>query len=565
VASLARPEKQRSRSTRTWSLIPRSFKILTTIARYRLDTLIEPYAPTRTRWLFRISPLRVVPVGNRSRGERLKLALAELGPVFIKFGQLLSTRRDLIPLDIADELAELQDQVEPFPGGDARRMVENALGMEISEVFESFDAQPMASASVAQVHPARLVDGADVVVKVVRPDIEQVIGEDISLLSSLAGWLDNQMEIIGRLHLPDIVSDYEQTIFDELDMGKEAANTEKLRENFAGSPLLYVPRVHHALSRRNVLILERIYGIPISNIGELHKRGTNMKRLAERGVETFFTQVFEHNFFHADMHPGNIFVNVDDPDQPSYIAVDCAIIGHLQREDQDYLARNLLAFFNRDYGEVTRLHLESGWIPDDTDPVAFERVIRDVCEPIFAKPLNEISFGHFLVQLFQAAREFNMEVQPQLVLLQKTLLYIEGLGRELYPELDLWETEPFMEEWMVEHVGPAAALREVAAHAGELLERLPELPSAILTANARLRSLERSMKDQSRELARLEDRLSRVGRGRLARRTSGAALLVAAGVLLFNPLSESLSAGAELTTTAGLASALLGSILLFRA
>jgi len=422
----------------------------------------------------------------------------------------------------------------------------------------------MASASVAQVHPATLTSGEDVVVKVVRPDIEAVVAADMKLLTGLARWLDENVEIFRPLHLPDIVADYRTTIFDELDMRKEAANTERLRENFAGSELLYVPRVHHSLSRRNVLVLERIYGVPISDLDTLHSRGTNMKRLAERGVETFFTQVFEHNFFHADMHPGNIFVNVEDPDYPSYIAIDCAIIGRLSREDQDYLAKNLLAFFNRDYAQVARLHLESGWIPADTDPDAFERVIQEVCEPIFAKPLNEISFGHFLVQLFQAAREFNMEVQPQLVLLQKTLLYIEGLGRELYPELDLWETaKPFMEEWMVEHVGPAAALREVAAHAGELLERLPELPAAILTAESRLKSLERNLRTQTRELKRLEDKVARSEKGRTLKRVSGSSLLVVGALLLFNPLSEALASGAG--STAGVVSALLGSMLLLRA
>jgi ubiquinone biosynthesis protein len=314
-----------------------------------------------------------------------------------------------------------------------------------------------------------------------------------------------------------------------------------------------------------MLVLERIYGVPIADLDALNARSTNMKKLAERGVETFFTQVFEHNFFHADMHPGNIFVDAEDPDDPSYIAIDCAIIGQLSREDQDYLAKNLLAFFNRDYGQVARLHLESGWIPEGTDPDAFERVIQEVCEPIFAKPLNEISFGHFLVQLFQAAREFNMEVQPQLVLLQKTLLYIEGLGRELYPELDLWETaKPFMEEWMVEHVGPAAALREVASHAGELLERLPELPAAILTADSRLKSLERSLKVQTRELKRLEDKVSRGERGRTIKRVAGSSLLVVGAALLFNPLSEALT-GAGISATAGVASALLGSLLLLRA
>ena len=543
----------------------RSLKILRTVARYRLDTLVAPYAPDRLRWLFRISPLNLIPVGERSRGERLKLALSELGPVFIKFGQLLSTRRDLIPLDIADELAELQDAVPPFPGDQARSLVAAALDTEFDSVFASFEDEPMASASVAQVHPATLSSGDAVVVKVVRPDIEAVVAADMRLLNGVAGWLDENVDIVRPLHLPDIVADYESTIFDELDMRKEAANTERLRENFAGSDLLYVPRVHHPLSRQNVLVLERIYGVPISDMETLEARNTNMKRLAERGVETFFTQVFEHNFFHADMHPGNIFVDVADPADPSYIAIDCAIIGQLSREDQDYLARNLLAFFNRDYGQVARLHLESGWIPEGTDPDAFERVIQEVCEPIFAKPLNEISFGHFLVQLFQAAREFNMEVQPQLVLLQKTLLYIEGLGRELYPELDLWETaKPFMEEWMVEHVGPAAALREVATHAGELLERLPELPNAILTAETRLKSLERNLKVQTRELKRLEDKVARTERGRTMKRISGSSLLVVGAALLFNPLSDAL-AGAGLSATAGAASALLGSLLLMRA
>ncbi|MEM8766496.1 MAG: 2-polyprenylphenol 6-hydroxylase, partial [Pseudomonadota bacterium] len=487
--------------------------------------------------------------------------------VFIKFGQLLSTRRDLIPLDIADELAELQDAVPPFPGQKARALVAEALEAEIGTVFEHFDDEPMASASVAQVHPATLASGEAVVVKVVRPDIDAIIRADMNLLTRVADWLDRNVALSRMLHLPDVVADYEETIFDELDMRKEAANTERLRENFAGSELLYVPRVHHPLCRRNVLVLERIHGIPIADIAALKARGTDLKKLAERGVETFFTQVFEHNFFHADMHPGNIFVDAGDPADPSWIAIDCAIIGQLEREDQDYLAKNLLAFFNRDYGEVARLHLESGWIPEGTDPIAFEAVIREVCEPIFAKPLNEISFGHFLVQLFQAARSFNMEVQPQLVLLQKTLLYIEGLGRELYPALDLWETaKPFMERWMVDHVGPGAALREVAENASEILERLPELPGALLSASTRLRSLERSMKLQSRDLKRLEENMARSARGRTLKRASGAGLLVVAGLLLFNPLTQALSGGdGSFSAGAGVASVVLGSLLLLRA
>ncbi len=557
--------KEANATTRRGRLM-RSLKILTTAARYRLDTLVAPYAPARLRWLLCFSPLRLVPVGSRSRGERLKLALSELGPVFIKFGQLLSTRRDLIPLDIADELAELQDAVPPFPGGEARALVAEALGAELDAVFAEFGEEPMASASVAQVHAARLAGGEEVVVKVVRPGIERTIAADMSLLRSVAGWLDENLEIISRLHLPDVVADYERTITDELDMTKEAANTQQLRDNFAASELLYVPRVHHPLCRKNVLVLERIHGVPIADMEELARLGTDMALLAERGVETFFTQVFEHNFFHADMHPGNIFVNVEDPSDPSYIAVDCAIIGHLTREDQNYLARNLLAFFNQDYAQVARLHLESGWIPEDTDAAAFEAVIRQVCEPLFAKPLNEISFGHFLLELFQAARAFNMEVQPQLVLLQKTLLYIEGLGRELYPELDLWGTaKPFMERWMVDHAGPGAALREVAAHAGELLERLPELPGAVLSADQRLRRLERRAKQQARDMDRLHRKLHRAQRGRTLKRVSGILLLAAAVLLLFNPLADALAAGGTLRASAGVLSALAGVLLLLRA
>jgi len=542
--------------------LARSWHIFSTVCRYRLDTLVEPYLPERIRWLARLSPLRLLGAPRESRGTRLTLALQDLGPVFVKFGQLLSTRRDLIPIDIADELAALQDDVPPFAAELARSELEAALGTPVDAVFADFSPAPMASASVAQVHAARLADGADVVVKIVRPDIAPVIREDLDLISTLARWLDANVEEARRLHLPTVVEDYERTIFDELDMRKEAANTEQLRQNFAESELLYVPRVHHGLCRENVLVLERIYGVPIADVAELKRRGTNMKLLAERGVETFFTQVFVHNFFHADMHPGNIFVDVDDPERPSYIAVDCAIIGSLTTEDQDYLARNLLAFFNRDYAQVARLHLESGWVPSDTDPAAFERVIKEVCEPIFAKPLNEISFGQFLVKLFQTARAFNLEVQPQLVLLQKTLLYIEGLGRELYPELDLWETaKPFMERWMMDQVGPAATLREFAEHADELIEILPRLPTALVDATVKLKIMERALSRQHREIVELKRQMGRLKRGRRLRLASGVGLLLLASALLWS-FGSADSDG--VTTTAGLLSAAVGSLLLIR-
>ncbi len=552
-------------------VLKRLVQVIWTVSRYRLDTLLEGDTqtesplPPRYRALLRLSPSRLIPAGQQSRGARLRLALEHLGPVFIKFGQLLSTRRDLIPLDIADELARLQDHVPPFPGPEARALVEQAVGQPIEEAFGSFDPVPMASASVAQVHAATLRDGTEVVVKVVRPGIDAVIRNDIELLRLLADFLEEHSRDARRLHLKEVVADYERTITDELNLEQEAANTARLRANFAGSPLLYVPRVYWELTRRNVLVLERIYGIPIGDIEALKTRGTNLKKLADRGVETFFTQVFEHNFFHADMHPGNIFVDVRDPENPSYIAIDCAIIGSLTREDQEYLARNILAFFNRDYAEVARLHLESGWVPEHTDPHEFERVIKDLCEPIFAKPLNEISFGLFLVQLFDTARAFDMEIQPQLVLLQKTLLYIEGLGRELYPELDLWETaKPYMERWMAEHVGPAAALRELAEYVPDILAQLPRLPAILARTGSQLRRMERTLGRQGDAVRALEERLDRLDRRTRTRRMSGAALLVVAGVLLWAPISQSLHSGLELGTVAGLISAALGALLLVR-
>ncbi len=550
----------------------RLIKVTWTVSRYRLDTLLyddslgESPFPPRYRALLRLLPSRLIPVTGASRGRRLRLAMEALGPVFIKFGQLLSTRRDLIPLDIADELAHLQDDVPPFPAEDARRLVEEAIGQPIGAVFGHFEAEPLASASVAQVHAATLPDGSPVVVKVVRPGIDAVIREDIALIKRLAAFLEEHSVDAKRLHLTEVVADYEQTILDELDLQKEAANTARLRTDFAGSPLLYVPRVHWSLTRRNVLVLERIYGIPVSNIAELRARGTDMRKLAERGVETFFTQVFVNNFFHADMHPGNIFVDAEDPENPHYIAIDCAIVGSLTAEDQDYLARNLLAFFNRDYAQVARLHLESGWVPEDTDPYEFERVIQHLCEPIFEKPLNEISFGQFLVQLFDTARDFNMEIQPQLVLLQKTLLYIEGVGRELYPELDLWETaKPFMERWMLEHVGPAATLRELTEHAPELLAQLPRLPSLVLRTGTQLKQLEIALRRQRESIRGLEKRVSRMHRRSRNTRWAGLALILLASVLLWAPVTSSLGTGQDLSTIAGLLSAALGSFLLVRA
>ena len=442
----------------------RLFRILHIFTRYRLDQLLTDLPlPWLARLLLALGPWRLHPAPKSlARGERLRRACEDLGPVFIKFGQILSTRRDLLPDDIALELAHLQDRVPAFASSLARQRIEQQLGQPISQVFKRFDDQPLASASVAQVHSACLRNGTEVVVKVIRPGIGDTINQDIQWLF-LAARLLARMSAEGRRLRPvEVVSDYEKTIFDELDLLREAANASQLRRNFADSPLLYVPQVYWDWCRHKVLVMERIDGIQVTDLEALHDQRTDMKKLAERGVEIFFTQVFRDSFFHADMHPGNIFVARKHPWEPQYIAIDFGIVGSLTPEDQDYLARNLMAFFQRDYRRVAQLHIDSGWVPAETRINEFEAAIRSVCEPIFERPLKDISFGQLLLRLFQTARRFNMEVQPQLVLLQKTLLNIEGLGRQLYPELDLWSTgQPYLERWMRERAMPQAQLRKL--------------------------------------------------------------------------------------------------------
>ncbi|HKE45757.1 MAG TPA: ubiquinone biosynthesis regulatory protein kinase UbiB [Steroidobacteraceae bacterium] len=414
------------------------------------------------------------------RGARLRLALEELGPIFVKFGQALSTRPDLLPADIATELAKLQDQVPPFPGPVARSIIEAAYGRPLAEVFETFDENALAAASIAQVHAATLRGGAKVVVKVLRPGMAQVIGRDLEVLHALAAlaeryWIDGR-----RLRPVEVVREYQKTILDELDLMREAANAAQLKRNFAGSNLLYVPDVYWDYCRGNVIVLERIYGIPISDVTRLRSLKTNIARLAENGVEIFFTQVFRHNFFHADMHPGNIFVIAEDPEYPRYAAVDFGIVGTLSPRDQYYLAENFLAFFERDYHRVAKLHVDSGWVPADTRVDELESAVRTVCEPIFNKPLKDISFGQVLLRLFETARRFNMEIQPQLVLLQKTLLNIEGLGRQLYPELDLWKTaQPILREWMRERMSGRAIMERLRTQLPDLAEAAKTLPQIV--------------------------------------------------------------------------------------
>jgi ubiquinone biosynthesis protein len=423
-------------------------------------------------------------IRNRApRGQRIRLALEDLGPIFIKFGQILSTRKDLLPEEIIEELSLLQDNVPPFAGSRAKAIVEKAYGHSVEEVFNDFDETPLASASVAQVHAATLKDGTDVVVKVLRPDVLPVIKRDIALLYIVAKLAERYSSEARRLRPIEIVADYEKTIIDELDLMREAANASQLRRNFEGNQSLYIPEIHWDNTRRNVMVMERIHGMPMGEIEKMKSMGVNMKVMSERGVEIFFTQVFKHNFFHADMHPGNIFIDLENLNDPKYIAVDFGIVGTLSPEDQRYLAENFLAFFKRDYHRVAELHVKSGWVPAGTRVDEFESAIRSVCEPIFERPLKEISFGNLLLRLFQTARRFNMVVQPQLVLLQKTLLNIEGLGRQIYPDLDLWKTaKPFLENWMNDQVGTKALIKGFKKNLPYMAEKLPELPELLYEA-----------------------------------------------------------------------------------
>lgn len=467
----------------------RLLTILRVFLRYRLDQLLpKQHLPLRVKLL--LLPCALFPASNLTRGERLRLACEQLGPIFVKFGQLLSTRPDLIPEDIVAELNYLQDRVAPFPKEQFRDIVERALGDAIENIFSDYDPEPLASASVAQVHSATLKNGRHVVIKAIRPGIENIIAQDVALLLQLAHLLEKHSIDGRRLRPVEIVQDYRTTIFDELDLQREAANASQLRRNFANSTLLYVPEVYWDYTRNNIMVMERIYGIPVTNIGALEAQHTDMKKLAERGVEIFFTQVFEHNFFHADMHPGNIFVARDYPELPQYIAVDMAIIGTLTREDQYYLARNLLAMFRRDYRQVAELHVQSGWVPSHVRVEEFEAAIRTVCEPIFEKPLKDISFGYVLLNLFRTARRFDMQVQPQLVLLQKTLLNIEGLGRQLYPDLDLWATaHPYLERWLKNRFHPKNLWGELKRYGPEWMEKFPQVPHLIFNGLQQLQNI----------------------------------------------------------------------------
>jgi ubiquinone biosynthesis protein len=415
-----------------------------------------------------------------TRGQALRKSLEQLGPIFIKFGQALSTRPDILPEDIAIELSKLQDKVPPFASNKAIAIIQQVYGLSPYDIFAEFDPIALASASMAQVHAATLKTGEEVVVKILRPNMLRIIEQDIRIMYTIAKLAHRYWPEGRRLKPIEIVQEFEHTLLDELDLQREAANATQLRRNFNNSHLLYVPEIYWDYSRPNVMVMERIRGIPISDLNQLYEYNVDIKKLAERGVEIFFTQVFRDRFFHADMHPGNIFVSYDHPQEPKYICIDFGIIGTLNDNDQRYLAENLVAFFNRDYKRVAELHVESGWVGRDTRIEEFESAIRTVCEPIFEKPLKDISFAQVVLRLFQVARRFNMEVQPQLVLLQKTLLAIEGLGRQLYPELDLWATaKPFLEKWLRQQIGPKNFFNHLKQNLPFFAEQLPHLPKLI--------------------------------------------------------------------------------------
>ena len=477
---------------------------------------------------------------SNTNGANLKIGLEKLGPVWIKLGQMLSTRKDLLTEDLSQELTKLQDKISPFPGEKAENIIKDELALsQLSDLFVEFESQPIATASIAQVHGAKLAiegDVKDVVVKVIRPNIKKQILADVSLMHMAAKWAANNLTEGHRFRPVEVVKEYETTILNELNLTVEASNGIQLRNNFLGSDDLYIPEIYQDFSTSKVLVMERIDGIPVSDIEQIKQQGSDLKKLAERGVRLFFTQVFRDSFFHADMHPGNIFISKQRPEDPRYIGIDFGIIGTLNAEDKRYLAENFVAFFNRDYLKVAELHVQSGWVPNHVNVEQFEMAIRAVCDPIFNKPLEEISFAQVLIGLFDTARQFEMQVQPQLVLLQKTLLYVEGLGRQLYPQLDLWDTaKPFIENWVNEQIGFKAFVNKTKQNFPYWLEQAPQIPELVhssLTTINKLPSYKQELIDEYKVLQKAHQTfLVRLG-------TLGMSLLTLLLVTLFSDLTN---------------------------
>lgn len=508
------------------------FRLLTiqrVLVKHGLDELVFTLRLFHSvRWLQRLLPWNWLRKLDESMGVRLRLALEDLGPIYVKFGQLLSTRRDMLPDDVALELAKLQDRVSPFPGSAARQIIERSLGTRIEEIFREFDETPLASASVAQVHSATLQDGREMIVKVIRPGIKKVISRDLGIINILAETLERYSRDARRMKPSSVVEEFEKTLFNELDLMREAASASQLRRNFSDSDVLYVPEVVWELTSRDVMVMERVSGIAVSDVAALEQAGVDLKWLAERGVEIFFTQVFRDSFFHADMHPGNIFVQPEEDGRASIMMVDFGIMSSLSEYDQRYLADNFLAFLQRDYRRVAELHIESGWVPAGTRVDEFEFAIRTVCEPMFDRPIRQMSIGTLLLRLFQTARQFNMVILPQLVLLQKTLVNIEGLGRQLYPDLDLWATaKPIMQRWMDSRVGVRALLKGTRDTVPYWVNRLPQFPHKVMELVDRLHDGRLQVELSSGEVDELSREIRRNNRNNV-RAIIGCTLVLAA-------------------------------------
>lgn len=513
--------------------ISRLITIQKTLIRYGLDEIVLASSGSRpVRILFYLFPWNWFGRKRGPRAERLRCALEDLGPIFIKLGQILSTRRDFLPEDISQEFSKLQDKVPPFPGKEARRIIEDAFDKKIDEIFLEFDETPLASASIAQVHAAKMKDGREMIIKVVRPDVEEIIRRDLGLMYFLADKVERYTEDGRRLGPVNVIAEFEKTLLGELDLMREAANASQLRRNFADSDKLYIPEVCWDLTHKNVMVMERISGIAVNDIESLKAAGVDLKWLAEAGIEIFFTEVLRDSFFHADMHPGNIFVSRPEPGKPAKIMlVDFGIMSSLSEFDQRYLAENFMAFLDRDYQRVAELHVESGWVPAGTRIDEFEFAIRTVCEPLFDRSLTEISFGTMLLRLFQTARQFGMVIMPQLLLLQKTLVNIEGLGRQLYPELDIWKTaRPLFEYWMHDRLGVRGLAKGLKENLPRWLDRLPDLPNKAIDIIERLRDGKIQMELKAPELEKIRTEI-RQSNKRSVLATIGSAFIICAAVI----------------------------------